>query len=228
MREADLYPPIKAFLERQGYTVKGEVGPCDVAAVRNDEPPVIVELKTAVNLQVVLQAVDRLSLSPNVYIGVPGTSAALKRQRSRVVKLLRRLGVGLLVVSQRNKVTALLDPTEYMPRISRHRTQRLLGEFEKRVGDPNDGGIQTRGGRMTAYRQRALRLAEYLSREGPTRAAELAEALDDSGARDVLYRNVYGWFDRPGRGVYTLSPRGERELPGWLARNGGEAGGDAC
>ena len=34
MSETDLYPPIKRFLEGQGYTVKGEIGACDVLAVR--------------------------------------------------------------------------------------------------------------------------------------------------------------------------------------------------
>ena len=45
MPEADLYGPIKRFLEAQGYEVKGEIGPCDVMAVRGDEGPVVVELK---------------------------------------------------------------------------------------------------------------------------------------------------------------------------------------
>ena len=39
MAEADLYAPIKAFLEAQGYRVKGEIGRCDVLAVRGDEGP---------------------------------------------------------------------------------------------------------------------------------------------------------------------------------------------
>ena len=34
MKETDLYPPVKAFLEAQGYEVKGEVGDCDLVAVR--------------------------------------------------------------------------------------------------------------------------------------------------------------------------------------------------
>ena len=46
MRETELYPPIKALFEAQGYTVKGEVGAADVVAMRGDEPAVIVELKT--------------------------------------------------------------------------------------------------------------------------------------------------------------------------------------
>jgi len=34
MLETDLYPPVKAFLEGQGYDVKGEVQDCDVVAIR--------------------------------------------------------------------------------------------------------------------------------------------------------------------------------------------------
>ena len=36
MRESDLYEPIKAYLEGQGYTVKGEVGEADLLACRGD------------------------------------------------------------------------------------------------------------------------------------------------------------------------------------------------
>ena len=43
MREEDLYPPVKAYLESQGYEVKAEIGACDVMARRGEEPPVIVE-----------------------------------------------------------------------------------------------------------------------------------------------------------------------------------------
>ncbi len=55
MREYALYPPVKAFLEAQGYEVKGEVNGCDLVAVRAEEPPVIVELKTAFSLPLVFQ-----------------------------------------------------------------------------------------------------------------------------------------------------------------------------
>ena len=38
--EVDLYEPVKALLEGQGYEVKGEVRDCDVVAVREPgEPP---------------------------------------------------------------------------------------------------------------------------------------------------------------------------------------------
>ena len=68
MSDAELYGPIKRFLEAQGYSVKGEIGPCDIVAVRGDEAPVVVELKEHLNLALILQAVDRLSLSDTVYV----------------------------------------------------------------------------------------------------------------------------------------------------------------
>src|SRR5215813_9584366 len=68
--ESDLYAPVKALLEGQGYSVKGEVRGCDVVAVRGSEPPVIVELKRAFGIGLVLQGVDRLTISAHVYLAV--------------------------------------------------------------------------------------------------------------------------------------------------------------
>ena len=59
---------MKAFLEGQGYAVKGEIGPCDIVAVREGNDPVVVELKERLTLALILQAVDRLRVSPAVYI----------------------------------------------------------------------------------------------------------------------------------------------------------------
>ena len=70
-RESDLYAPVKALLETQGYTVKGEVGAADLVALRGDEPPVIVELKLRITLSLYHQACARLSVSDHVYIAVP-------------------------------------------------------------------------------------------------------------------------------------------------------------
>ena len=61
--EVELYDPVKAFLEAQGYDVKGEVRSCDLVAVRPGEPPVLVELKLRFSLSLVLQGIDRLALS---------------------------------------------------------------------------------------------------------------------------------------------------------------------
>lgn len=218
MKESDLYPPLKRFLASQDYEVKGEVEDCDAVAVRGDEAPLVVELKLSLNLEVILQAVERLALSPKVYVGVPAQCAILKRRRRPVIKLLRMLGLGLLAIDPKcevGSVDVLLDPGEYRPRKSKHRKERLLGEFVRRVGDPNLGGAAKRKGVMTAYRQRALAIARFLEEQGPAKASEVARTLQVPKARDILYRDVYGWFDRVSRGVYALSPRGKREIPLW-------------
>ncbi len=218
MKESDLYLPLKRYLESQNYEVKGEVQDCDVLAVRGEEAPVVVELKLSINLGVVLQAVERLSLTPKVYIGVPEQCKTLKRRRRHIIKLLRMLGLGLVVIASDREigsVEVLLDPGEYRPRKSRVRQERLLGEFMKRVGDPNLGGTEKRRGIMTVYRQRALAIARFLQAQGPTKAAHVARSLHEPKARDILYNDVYGWFDRVSRGVYELSPRGKKEIPLW-------------
>ena len=61
--EAALYAPVKAFLQRQGYVVRGEVRGCDLVARRGNEEPVIVELKLRFTLSLLLQGIDRLALS---------------------------------------------------------------------------------------------------------------------------------------------------------------------
>lgn len=218
MKESDLYLPLKCFLESQGYEVKGEVRDCDAMAVRGNETPVVVELKLSLNLDLILQAVQRLSLTPKVYIGVPNQCKALERRRKPITKLLKMLGLGLIIIDpgrEKNSVNVLIDPGEYRPRPSTFRRERLLGEFVKRVGDPNLGGIEKRKGIMTAYRQKALAIARFLREHGPTRASHVARKLEEPKARDIMYRDVYGWFDRVSPGVYQLSPRGKREIPLW-------------
>lgn len=140
-RESDLYPPIKAFLERQGYLVKGEVGAVDIMATRADEPPVLVELKLRFSLSLFHQAVARLAISDLVYIAVPRpTGKTAKRAIRDNTALCRRLGLGLILVAGNGRVEVPCDPGPYAPRKSRKRQMRLLREFERLSGDPNAGG----------------------------------------------------------------------------------------
>tara|TARA_Y100000385_G_C12970449_1_gene583780 strand:+ start:315 stop:998 length:684 start_codon:yes stop_codon:yes gene_type:complete len=218
MKESDLYQPLKNYLENQGYDVKGEIQNCDVMAIREDEPPVIVELKLTFNLQVILQSVERLGLTSNVYIGVPRSTKIINKEQKRINKLLRRLGIGLILIDpsrENGNIEIILDPIPYKPRESKVRKQRLLGEFAKRVGDPNTGGTEKRKGIMTAYRQRAILVAGFLQKAGPTKASDVARALELSEARNILYRNHHGWYERVGKGIYEISPRGKKELPQW-------------
>jgi hypothetical protein len=218
VKEIDLYSPIKLFLESQGYEVKGEIHECDVMAVRGSEEPLVVELKLAFSLDVLLQAVNRLSISSVVYVGIPSTCKAFRKRRRRVIKLMKMLGLGLILISinsKRSRVEVVLDPGEYRPRIHLKRQTKLLGEFQKRRGDPIPGGSGRRRGMMTAYRQKAIRIAQYLNENGPTKASVIAHVIEESEVRAIMYRNVYGWFDRLGDGIYGISPRGTTDLSTW-------------
>jgi len=217
MSESDLYGPIKQFLEGQGYVVKGEIGACDVVAVRGDEDPVIVELKEQLNLALILQAVDRLRISDAVYMAFrigKGRSATWRSRMKQVTGLLRRLGLGLLTVSARGNVVPVLDPTPYRPRLSASRREGLLREFFERVGDPEAGGSASRQ-RLTAYRQDALRCARELADAGVLKVSCVRERSGVSRAGTILRDNHYGWFVREKRGYYDLSPKGGRDLVDW-------------
>jgi hypothetical protein len=210
--ESDLYRPVKALLEQQGYSVKGEVLGCDVVAVRGKEPPVVVELKRTFGIGLVLQGVNRLAISDTIYLAV-GTWP--KKMRD-VKKLCRRLGFGLMVVAA-ERVDVLLDPGPYKPAKNKRRIGRLLGEHARRVGDPNLGGSSTKVPLMTAYRQQALRCAGLLATNGPMKVALLREKADAPKAASILSADHYGWFERVERGIYGLTPKGRAGLEqhGW-------------
>jgi hypothetical protein len=64
---------------------------------------------------------------------------------------------------------------------------------------------------MTAYRQEALRCAARLE-AGPATLRAIRAGGDVPHAGRILQSNVYGWFERVGRGVYVLTPQGRRAL----------------
>ncbi len=205
--ENDLYPPVKTLLEAQGYDVKGEVGAADVVAVRGEEDPVIVELKLRFTLSLFHQAMTRQKVSDLVYIAVPkptGRTArrALKDNRN----MCRRLGLGLITVMPDGRTEVHCDPGPYAPRKSKQSKAVLLREFARREGDPNRGG--TRGGIVTAYRQDAIRCAEYLSTHGATKGAVVAKEAGVARATRIMADNHYGWFTRVSTGIYDLAEPG--------------------
>jgi len=65
---------------------------------------------------------------------------------------------------------------------------------------------------MTAYRQQALACAVLL-RVAAGRPKELRSVVHDAGR--ILLRDVYGRFERAGRGVCRLTADGEAALMRW-------------
>ena len=220
MRETDLYPAIKFYLEKQGYDVKAEVNDCDVVAVRDEEPPIIVELKLSFSLPLVLQAIDRQSLCDDVYVAIPKPTkkaggAMWKRNRRGLLKLCKRLGLGLITVdlkkSKARAVDVHCDPAPYSPRKNKRRQGQLLKEFHERIGDPNVGGVN-KCKIITSYRQDALRCLSYIDEQGAARLKEIREKTQVERAGGILQKDHYGWFTRVDRGIYDITPQGKTAL----------------
>ena len=213
--ESALYAPVKALLERQGYAVKGGVGAADVVARRGDGPPLIVELKLRFSLSLYHQAIARLSLSDLVYVAVPKPGGRTARRALKDnLALCRRLGLGLITVRADGRAEVQCDPGPYAPRKSKKRADRLLREFDRLRGDPNDGGA-TRHGIVTAYRQDAIACALHLAEHGACKGAEVARATGVAAATRIMADNHYGWFERLRIGIYGLTAQGRQGLADW-------------
>ena len=81
-------------------------------------------MKLSLNLELVLQAVQRLAVTSKVYVGVPIGNHNLRRRRRQTMKLLRMLGLGLLVID---------------PDVERHGVTPSSIPESTGPGDPGDG-----------------------------------------------------------------------------------------
>jgi hypothetical protein len=212
--ETDLYLPIKRYLESLGLEVKGEVCHCDLVGLSKGEAELVVigELKRSFTLELVLQAVERTAACDEVWLAVGASKKGKGRENdSRVKKLCRLLGFGLLAVTANDLIEVIVEPEPWKPRRDLKRRSRIVMEFRKRQGDPVAGG-STRRPQLTAYRQQALAVAQALA-GGPLRPRDLKAASPD--AAKILQGNVYGWFERVERGIYALTDAGRAALTTW-------------
>ena len=220
IKETDLYLPIKKFLNNLGYKVKGEIKECDIVA-KKDDLLIIIELKLNLNITLLLQAVERFTLADTVYIAIPKQCSMFKKQTRQVKKLIARLGLGLIVVDiqkEQQYVEIISDPKDYKPRKNKRKQTALLKEFTDRQGDPLKGGSTSKKAGLTAYRQRSIRIAEYMSQQSTAKGVEIKLAISEPQATSMLNQNYYNWFNKVDRGVYEISKKGKTELPEWLKR----------
>lgn len=217
--EEELYAPIREYLQVQGYEVKGEVEHCDVTAIKGDEV-LVVEMKMNLNLDVILQAALRQRIADVVYIAVPKKSRAIRTKRwKNICYLLRRLSIGLLLISVTGKtitVEEALEPEPLNMKMSKGSSNKkkgfMLKEFHGRHGDYNTGGC-TRKKLVTAYREMAIHIAALLKFHGPLSIKQLkGMGTDEKKTGRILQNNHYKWFDRVSKGVYSLNERGIKEL----------------
>ena len=137
--ETNLYLPIKRHLEKLGLEVKGEVRGCDIVALSDGSPELVVigEMKRSFTLELVLQAVDRTSACDEVWLAVGASKRGRGRENdARVKKLCRFLGFGLLTVNTEGRVDVVAEPAPWKPRRDAKRRSRIVEEHRRRKGDP--------------------------------------------------------------------------------------------
>jgi hypothetical protein len=218
LAETDLYAPVRAYLLEQGYDVQGEVAKCDVAAMRGGEL-VAVELKLRLNAEVIAQAAMRQEFADKVYVAVPAPKGLVAwRKRSRhLMYLVRRLELGLLLVSPRArtrpKVVVEQEPC-FFDRVKSARLRgRAVREVERRTGHFNTGGSP--GGRqVNASRETAVHIACCIERFGPLTVPQLRDLGCPKTTYAVIVRSpwIEGWFRRDREGRYALCEKGVAAL----------------
>jgi hypothetical protein len=160
----------------------------------------------------VLQAVERAPACDEVWLAASMSARGKGRESdARYRNLCRRLGFGMLGVTDAGGVEVLVQPAMASPRRNPKKRSRLVSEHQRRKGDPALGG-STRTPIMTAYRQQALACASALA-FGPRRVRDLRPDFPD--APKILQHNFYGWFDRTERGIYRLTAAGRAALTRW-------------
>ncbi len=215
MKETELSKPLELWLTKQGYTVSCEVKNCDIVARKEDEL-VIIELKTRFSLDLVYQAVNRKTMTESVYVAVPvlpGKKTIPKLKEIR--KLLFRLEVGLILVrflKTKTRVEIVSHPGNYNPRKAVKKRKAIIREIDGRYSELNIGGSTNMDQRVSAYKQQALICAWLLEKNGNMTPASIVKSGGGSKTQQILSGNIYGWFDKISRGLYSLNPAGKAAL----------------
>ncbi len=209
LSESDLYEPIKKLLVKEGYVVRGEVKDCDMVAKNpQTEEILIVELKKSFNLKLLYQAMDRRSITHQVYVGIFRPKSYRDRNTLRMLSLLKELGIGLITVSQtKAKVTEIVLPADSVKRINKKRRQYIDKEYSQRTEDRNTGGVN-KTKIVTAYKEASVLALCHMEAYDTLRTYDLKKLGYMDKVRNALRSNFFGWFEKADRATYGMSAKG--------------------
>ena len=210
--EKDLFEPIKEYFSLLGYSCDGEVNDIDLYMQKDDES-VAVELKQSIDFKAIRQAALRQKIVDTVYIGTFMPKNLRSRENREKIYLLKRLGIGLIVVSKRsNRAEIISEPVvselaSFKVRNKKKKTA-LEKEFTKRKVRSNVGGV-TGTKLMTGYREDALLVLDSLNELGGEASPRAIKAICNvEKTPNILRDNHYGWFVHADKGLYALSDKG--------------------
>lgn len=214
--EKDLFQPICDYFKSHGYVCDGEVSDIDLYMEKDGET-VAVELKESLDFKAVKQAALRQKVVDTVFIGTFRPKNFRSSAFNDSVYLLKRLGIGLIVVSEKSGMMEIVSEpvvSELSLFKSRNRQKKgsISSEFRRRKIKNNVGGV-THTKLMTGYREDALLVLSALdSLSGKAPAKEVKAVSKVEKARDIMYSNYYGWFERYDKGIYGIHKSGYEAL----------------
>lgn len=210
-----MHAPLTLYLKNQGYRINCEVKGCDITAVKGEEL-IIVELKKTFSLRHLYQGVKRKELTDSVYLALavpPGKSTIPNSSDAKAV--LRRLELGLILIhfmKTKTKVEVVLHPLPFRPQRKQKKRAAIIREIDGRFHEFNTAGIPSKQETITTYKLQAITIAYLLRKYKEATPKQLRSAGAGEKAQEILLKNVYGWFERVERGVYTLHPAGRKAL----------------
>jgi len=211
-KETDLYDPIRSLLSEQGFTVRGEVKDCDIAAVK-DNTLWIVEMKLSANLTLIYQAMERQTATDWVFIAIPRPQSGKSSNFAQLKRMLKKLNLGLITValeSPAKHAEIIIFPTGNATKTTK-KSASVRREIAGRTSDSTGGS--TKAKINTAYRERCVRIACLLEAHGPQSAANLTKVHGcQKDTYSILRSNFYNWYDKVTKGQYTLSQAGAAYL----------------
>jgi len=206
-KESDMYEPIRKLLAEQGFTVRGEVKSCDIAAVK-DDILWVVEMKLSANITLIYQALERQAATGWVFVAIPRPKSARDGTFRKLQKLLKKLKLGLITValdSPAKRAEIIIFPVGKDDKKNK-KTAAVKREIAGRTVDSIGGTTQTQIN--TAFREKCVKIACLLEVEGALSAKELVKLGCEKDANRIMHTNILGWFEKVSKGVYGLSDVG--------------------
>ncbi|MCF0116381.1 MAG: hypothetical protein HUJ56_13615 [Erysipelotrichaceae bacterium] len=210
--EKELFEPIKNYFENYGYVCDGEVKDIDLY-MEKEGSSVAIELKQTLDFKALQQAALRQKITDYVYIGTFKPKDMYSHSFKDKLYVLKRLGIGLIVVSKRSKeIEIVSEPivSELSSFQQRNKGKKLTlaTEFQKRKLKKNTGGV-TGVKLMTSYREEALLVLDALMMLGQQGSTKAIRTMSDvKNTTSILYNNYYNWFAKVDRGIYKVTDEG--------------------
>lgn len=210
--ETDLAEPVKKFFHKEGYIVRSEVKNCDITATKDDKI-IVIELKTRLSVDLLIQGVERQRVSDLVYVAVPKPKKTLQQYR-KLQALMKRLELGLIFVNfqkGKKRIEIVVEPGQYPFHRNNRKRKLIEKEIKLRSDDYNEGGSSKKK-IVTAYREHALHIACVLDKFGEMSPREVKKYGTVEKTGSILYTNFYGWYKRKSRGIYSISKTGKEAI----------------